>query len=64
MESQLKPPGRVPDVLGIPPKWINLYGDFITKNASAVAQIESGLRSLTYIIPGLPSLQTGAHEID
>jgi len=33
-------------------KWLNLYGDFISKNASAVSQIESGLRSLTYIIPG------------
>jgi len=34
-------------------KWFNLYGDFISKNASAVSQIESGLRSLTYIIPGI-----------
>jgi len=33
-------------------QWLNLYGDFISKNASAVSQIESGLRSLTYIIPG------------
>ena len=40
------------DVLSLPPKWVNSYGDFITKNASAVAQIESGLRSITYIIPG------------
>ncbi|KAI1472618.1 peroxisome membrane protein [Daldinia caldariorum] len=35
-----------------PPKWINMYGDFITKNAHQVSQIESALRSLTYIIPG------------
>ncbi|KAF2229379.1 peroxisomal membrane protein pex16 [Viridothelium virens] len=28
------------------------YEEFVTKNASAVSQIESGLRSLTYIIPG------------
>lgn len=33
-------------------QWLHLYGDFISKNASAVSQIESGLRSLTYIIPG------------
>ncbi|KAF8468367.1 peroxisome membrane protein [Kalaharituber pfeilii] len=30
---------------------LHLYGDFITKNASAVSQIESALRSLTYIVP-------------
>ena len=29
-----------------------MYGDFITKNQSSVTQIESALRSLTYIIPG------------
>ncbi|KZF20710.1 peroxin [Xylona heveae TC161] len=40
------------DVLRQPPKWVHMYGDFITKNASAVSQIESALRSLTYIIPG------------
>ncbi|KAG0642526.1 peroxisome membrane protein [Tuber brumale] len=28
-----------------------MYGDFITKNAGAVSQIESALRSLTYIVP-------------
>ncbi|KAF2398170.1 peroxisomal membrane protein pex16 [Trichodelitschia bisporula] len=39
-------------LLSLPPKWLNGYGDFITKNASAVSQIESALRSLTYIIPG------------
>nr|OQO21753.1 hypothetical protein B0A51_09694 [Rachicladosporium sp. CCFEE 5018] len=36
----------------LPPKWINNYGDFITKNAGAVGQVEGALRSLTYIIPG------------
>ena len=38
----------------IPPpnKWLHLYSSFITKNASSVSQIESALRSLTYIIPG------------
>ncbi|KAI0850714.1 peroxisome membrane protein [Daldinia vernicosa] len=35
-----------------PPQWLNIYGDFITKNAHQVSQIESALRSLTYIIPG------------
>lgn len=30
----------------------HMYEEFIAKNASAVSQIESGLRSLTYIIPG------------
>lgn len=29
-----------------------MYEDFITKNAGQVSQIESALRSLTYIIPG------------
>jgi hypothetical protein len=37
------------------PKWYNMYGDFLSKNASAVSQIETGLRSLTYIIPGMYS---------
>ncbi|KAI1164801.1 peroxisome membrane protein [Nemania serpens] len=36
----------------MPPKWLHMYGDFITKNAHQVSQIESALRSLTYIIPG------------
>ncbi|KAH0610850.1 uncharacterized protein H6S33_011277 [Morchella sextelata] len=31
--------------------YLNMYGDFITKNAGAVSQIESALRSLTYIVP-------------
>ncbi|KAG0645081.1 Peroxin-16 [Hyphodiscus hymeniophilus] len=43
---------QVPNALSLPPKWINMYGDFITKNQSSVTQIESALRSLTYIIPG------------
>lgn len=34
--------------------YLNIYGDFITKNAHAVSQIESALRSLTYIVPGMP----------
>ncbi len=46
---------QIPEVVSLPPKWLNMYGDFITKNASAVSQIESALRSLTYIIPGKPN---------
>lgn len=45
---------RVPEALSAPSQWLSSYGDFITKNASAVSQIESALRSLTYIIPGEP----------
>ncbi|KAJ4348659.1 uncharacterized protein N0V89_010037 [Didymosphaeria variabile] len=40
------------EVLSLPPKWLGMYSDFIAKNSSAVSQIESALRSLTYIIPG------------
>lgn len=40
------------DVLALPPKYLGMYGDFVTKNASSVGQIEGALRSLTYIIPG------------
>ncbi|KAI8631697.1 peroxisome membrane protein [Xylariaceae sp. FL1651] len=39
-------------LLSMPPKWLNMYSDFITKNSHQVSQIESALRSLTYIIPG------------
>lgn len=48
------PPGRttVKRAWSAPPRWLHLYDDFITKNAHQVAQIESTLRSLTYIIPG------------
>lgn len=35
-----------------PSKWLALYEDFVTKNSSSVGQVESALRSLTYIIPG------------
>lgn len=34
-----------------PGGYMDVYGDFITKNAGAVSQIESALRSLTYIVP-------------
>ncbi|TAQ86749.1 hypothetical protein B7494_g4910 [Chlorociboria aeruginascens] len=43
---------NVPNALSLPPKWLHAYSDFITKNQSSVTQIESALRSLTYIIPG------------
>ncbi|KAI9730571.1 MAG: Peroxisomal membrane protein pex16 [Cirrosporium novae-zelandiae] len=42
---------KLPQVLSLPSKCVNMYAEFIYKNASSVAQIESGLRSLTYIIP-------------
>jgi peroxin-16 len=42
----------IPNLLALPPKWLSMYGTFITKNQSSVTQIESALRSLTYIIPG------------
>jgi peroxin-16 len=40
------------EILSLPPRLLGMYSDFITKNSSAVSQIESALRSLTYIIPG------------
>ena len=43
---------NVTEVLSQPTKWLSMYSDFIIKNSSAVSQIESALRSLTYIIPG------------
>ncbi|KAI0801599.1 peroxisome membrane protein [Xylaria sp. FL0064] len=47
-------PSRNPvrSLASMPPKWLHLYSDFITRNAHQVSQIESALRSLTYIIPG------------
>lgn len=39
-------------VLSMPPKWLHMYSDFIAKNSHQVSQIESALRSLTYVIPG------------
>jgi hypothetical protein len=32
--------------------FLNLYEDFLLKNASQITSIESTLRSLTYILPG------------
>jgi peroxin-16 len=45
-----------------PSKWVGLYEDFITKNASSVGQVESALRSLTYIIPGKAPLEGRSGE--
>ncbi|KJZ74300.1 hypothetical protein HIM_06306 [Hirsutella minnesotensis 3608] len=48
-------PSRRPtaaQLLSLPPRWLALYEDFISKNAGQVSQIESALRSLTYVIPG------------
>ncbi|GKT92762.1 peroxisomal membrane protein pex16 [Colletotrichum tofieldiae] len=45
-------PSTIRAVLSLPPQWLQMYDEFITKNASQVSQIESALRSLTYIIPG------------
>lgn len=39
-------------VVRLPTKWVHMYGDFITKNGSAVGQVEGALRSLTYLAPG------------
>ncbi|KAH7308706.1 peroxisome membrane protein [Stachybotrys elegans] len=39
-------------ILSLPPHLLGMYEEFITKNASQVSQIESALRSLTYVIPG------------
>lgn len=44
---------HVPMTVSIPKSWIRSYEDFVQKNASQVFQIESALRSLTYILPGL-----------
>jgi peroxin-16 len=52
MDTSQTARGRVTNPLELPPKWLNMYADFITKNQSSVTQIESALRSLTYIIPG------------
>ncbi len=47
-----RPAGTASRGFRSPTKWLSAYDDFITKNLSQVSQIESTLRSLTYIIPG------------
>ncbi|KAH7136682.1 peroxisome membrane protein [Dactylonectria estremocensis] len=51
-EAKAKPKASIGSILSMPPQWLSMYEDFITKNAGQVSQIESALRSLTYIIPG------------
>lgn len=51
-----RPASTVGQILAMPPQWLAHYEEFITKNASQVSQIESALRSLTYIIPGSSAL--------
>lgn len=43
--------------LSLPPRWMDMYDNFVTKNASQVGQIESALRSLTYLVPGRQPVQ-------
>lgn len=44
---------RLRYVLSLPPQWLHLYDDFVTKNVGQVSQIENALRSLTYVVPGM-----------
>ena len=55
---------RTTEALSMPPRWLGMYSDFITKNSSAVSQIESALRSLTYIIPGVYQVAPSVVEQD
>lgn len=41
----------VKSVLRLPPRWLDHYAGFITENRASVTQIESALRSLTYVLP-------------
>lgn len=50
--SPILPP-NLRNALSLPPKWLAMYDDYVTKNAGQVSQMESALRSLTYIIPGM-----------
>ncbi|KAJ5693314.1 Peroxisome membrane protein Pex16 [Penicillium macrosclerotiorum] len=52
METVRNIQNPIPPVMLQPSKWLSLYEDFVTKNSSSVGQVESALRSLTYIIPG------------
>ncbi|PYH92030.1 peroxisome membrane protein [Aspergillus ellipticus CBS 707.79] len=52
MESAWSTRNPIPAALLQPSRWLPLYEEFVTKNASSVSQVESALRSLTYIIPG------------
>ncbi|KAJ5928033.1 Peroxisome membrane protein Pex16 [Penicillium verhagenii] len=52
METVRNIQNPIPPTMLKPSKWLSLYEDFVTKNSSSVGQVESALRSLTYIIPG------------
>ncbi|PWY65344.1 peroxisomal membrane protein pex16 [Aspergillus heteromorphus CBS 117.55] len=52
MESARDARNPIAAALLQPSRWLPLYEEFVTKNASSVSQVESALRSLTYIIPG------------
>ena len=54
MELYKQAQSRLPETLSLPLQLPTIYEDFVTRNASSVSQIESALRSLTYIIPGAP----------
>ncbi|KAJ5156508.1 Peroxisome membrane protein Pex16 [Penicillium capsulatum] len=41
----------IPSKMLQPSKWLSIYEDFVAQNSSSVGQVESALRSLTYIIP-------------
>lgn len=49
--SPILPP-NVRNAFSLPREWLAMYDDYVTKNAGQVSQMESALRSLTYIIPG------------
>ncbi|KAL9014548.1 MAG: hypothetical protein Q9173_000803 [Seirophora scorigena] len=51
-ELYKKAQSRIPATMSLPSHWLKSYEDFVTRNASSVTQIESALRSLTYIVPG------------
>ncbi|KAJ5937144.1 Peroxisome membrane protein Pex16 [Penicillium verhagenii] len=52
METVRNIQNPIPPTMLKPSKWLSLYEDFVTKNSNSVGQVESALRSLTYIIPG------------
>ncbi|PGG97844.1 hypothetical protein AJ80_09624 [Polytolypa hystricis UAMH7299] len=52
MESFKLARKQFPTALSQSTKLFELYENFVTKNSGSVSQIESALRSLTYIIPG------------
>lgn len=52
MERLRKAAEQTKVAVSLPPQWMHMYSDFITKNAGAVGQVEGALRSLTYILPG------------